>query len=150
MILSTRSRYGLKMMLELALNYGFGSMPLNKIAMKQSLPVTYLEQLISPLRKNQLVKGTRGSKGGYVLAKAPKDITVGEIIRILEGPLAPSECVLGKEEYECINADNCATRIIWEKISDSINNVIDSITLNDMVNDYKKLNKNKNITEEEQ
>ena len=149
MILSTRGRYGLKMMLELALNYGYGSIPLNKIADKQSLSVTYLEQLISPLRKNGLVQGIRGSQGGYVLSKNPKDITVGEIIRILEGPLAPSECVLEKEEYECVNADNCATRIIWEKITESINNVIDSITLQDMVDDFNRLNANKNIISEE-
>ncbi len=149
MILSTRSRYGLKMMLELALNYGSGSISLNKIAERQLLSVTYLEQLISPLRKKGLVEGIRGSKGGYLLSKSPEEITVGEIIRILEGPLAPSECVLDKEEFECINADNCATRLLWEKISESINTVIDGITLQDMVNDFNKLNPNKNIISEE-
>lgn len=132
------------MMLELALNYKDGSISLSKIADKQALSATYLEQLIAPLRNNGLVKGIRGSKGGYVLSKSPKDITVGEIIRILEGPLAPSECLLDEEEYECINADNCATRLIWLKISESINNVIDSITLDDMVNDFNNLNVNKN------
>lgn len=149
MILSTRSRYGLKMMLELALNYEYGSISLSKIAERQQLSVTYLEQLIAPLRKRGLVEGIRGSKGGYILAKSPGEITVGEVIRILEGPLAPAECVLDKEEYECINADNCATRLLWEKISESINNVIDSITLGDMVNDFNKLNPNKNIISEE-
>ncbi len=149
MILSTRSRYGLKMMLELALNYGYGSISLNKIAERQLLSVTYLEQLISPLRKKGLVEGIRGSKGGYLLSKSPEEITVGEIIRLLEGPLAPSECVLDKEEFECINADNCATRLLWEKISESINTVIDGITLQDMVNDFNKLNPNKNIISEE-
>jgi Rrf2 family cysteine metabolism transcriptional repressor len=149
LILSTRSRYGLKMMLELALNYGYGSISLNKIAERQLLSVTYLEQLISPLRKKGLVEGIRGSKGGYLLSKSPEEITVGEIIRLLEGPLAPSECVLDKEEFECINADNCATRLLWEKISESINTVIDGITLQDMVNDFNKLNPNKNIISEE-
>ncbi len=140
MILSTRSRYGLKMMLELALGYGQGSMPLTKIAEKQSLSPTYLEQLIAPLRKNGLVKGIRGAQGGYVLIKKPEEITVGQIIRILEGPLAPAECLL-EDDYECVKADNCATRIIWEKISESIDSVIDSITLKDMVEDFKTLNK---------
>ena len=149
MILSTRSRYGLKMMLELALNYGSGSISLNKIAERQLLSVTYLEQLISPLRKKGLVEGIRGSKGGYMLSKSPEEITVGKIIRILEGPLAPSECVLDKEEFECINADNCATKLLWEKISESINTVIDGITLQDMVNDFNKLNPNKNLISEE-
>lgn len=148
MILSTRGRYGLKMMFELALNYGNGAMPLKDIANKQSLSDTYLEQLISPLRKNRLVISIRGAQGGYELSKKPEEITVGEIIRILEGPLAPSECVL-EEEPECSKADYCATRIIWEKITDSINNVIDSITLKDMIDDYNRLSKKQNILYEE-
>lgn len=140
MILSTRGRYGVKMMLELALNFGNGAMPLKDIAAKQSLSDSYLEQLVSPLRKKGLVTSIRGAQGGYELARKPEEITVGEIIRILEGPLAPSDCVL-EEDPECSRADNCATRIIWEKITDGINNVIDSITLKDMVNDYHRLNK---------
>jgi Rrf2 family cysteine metabolism transcriptional repressor len=128
------------MMLELALNFGNGAMPLKDIAAKQSLSDSYLEQLVSPLRKKGLVTSIRGAQGGYELARKPEEITVGEIIRILEGPLAPSDCVL-EEDPECSRADNCATRIIWEKITDGINNVIDSITLKDMVNDYHRLNK---------
>jgi len=142
MILSTRGRYGIKMMLELALNYGKGAMPLKDIANKQSLSDTYLEQLISPLRKNGLVNSTRGAQGGYELAKHPSEIKVGDIIRVLEGELAPAQCVL-EEEPECSKADYCATRLLYEKITESINNVIDSISLKDMVDDYYMLNNTK-------
>ena len=142
MILSTKGRYGLKMMYEFALNYGKGPMSLKEVAQKQRLSETYLEQLIAHLRKAGLVTSVRGAQGGYELSRKPEEITVGEIIRELEGPLAPSECVLD-DEPECSNADYCVTRLIWEKIMDSINNVIDSITLNDMINDYYKLKQKK-------
>lgn len=138
MILSTKGRYGLKMMYELALSYGTGPMSLKEIAKKQQLSETYLEQLIAHLKKAGLVTSIRGAQGGYELSRKPEKITVGEIIRLLEGPLAPSECVLD-EEPECSRADYCVTRLIWEKIMESINNVIDSITLNDMINDYYRL-----------
>jgi Rrf2 family protein len=142
MILSTKGRYGLKMMHEFALNYGRGPMSLKEVAQKLRLSETYLEQLIAHLRKAGLVTSVRGAQGGYELSRKPEEITVGEIIRELEGPLAPSECVLD-DEPECTNADYCVTRLIWEKIMDSINNVIDSITLNDMINDYYKLKQKK-------
>lgn len=139
MILSTKGRYGLKMMFELAKKHGSGTMSLKDIAKKQELSETYLEQLISHLRKAGLVNSIRGAQGGYELSRAPADITVGQIIRTLEGPLAPADCVLGGEP-ECSKAECCVTRTIWEKIMDSINGVIDSITLQDMINDYQKIN----------
>lgn len=138
MILSTKGRYGLKMMYEFALNYGSGPMSLKEVAQKQQLSDTYLEQLIAPLKKAGLVSSVRGAQGGYELSKAPEEITVGKIIRTLEGPLAPSECVID-DEPDCEKADYCVTRLIWEKIMDSINSVIDSITLRDMVKDYYRL-----------
>lgn len=142
MILSTKGRYGLKMMYEFALNYGKGPMSLKDVAQKQQLSETYLEQLIAHLKRAGLVTSVRGAQGGYELIRKPEEITVGEIIRVLEGPLAPSECVMD-DEPECTKAEYCVTRLIWEKIRDSINNVIDSITLNDMVNDYYKLKQKK-------
>jgi len=142
MILSTKGRYGLKMMYEFALNYGKGPMSLKEVALRQQLSETYLEQLIAHLKKAGLVTSVRGAQGGYELIRKPEEITVGEIIRVLEGPLAPSDCVLD-DEPECIRAEYCVTRLIWEKIRDSINNVVDSITLNDMVNDYYKLKQKK-------
>jgi Rrf2 family protein len=142
MILSTKGRYGLKMMYEFALNYGKGPMSLKDVAQKQQLSETYLEQLIAHLKKAGLVTSVRGAQGGYEQIRKPEEITVGEIIRVLEGPLAPSECVMD-DEPECTKAEYCVTRLIWEKIRDSINNVVDSITLNDMVNDYYRLKQKK-------
>jgi Rrf2 family cysteine metabolism transcriptional repressor len=141
-ILSTKGRYGLKIMYELALNYGNGPMPLKEVAQRQQLSETYLEQIIAHLKKGGLVTSIRGAQGGYELIRKPEEISVGEIIRTLEGPLAPAECVLD-DEPECTKAEYCVTRLIWEKIMESINNVIDSITLNDMVDDYYKLKQNK-------
>lgn len=138
MILSTKGRYGLKMMFELSLRYGSGAVPLNEIAKSLNLSDTYLEQLVAILRKAGYVKSFRGAQGGYELSKNPKDITIGEIIRTLEGPLAPAECVID-EEPDCDRADYCVTRIIWGKIMDGINNVIDGITLHDMIDDYNKI-----------
>lgn len=142
MILSTKGRYGLKIMYELALNYGNGPMPLKEVAQRQQLSETYLEQIIAHLKKGGLVASIRGAQGGYELIRKPEEISVGEIIRTLEGPLAPAECVLD-DEPECTKAEYCVTRLIWEKIMEGINNVIDSITLNDMVDDYYKLKQKK-------
>ncbi|WP_129597667.1 RrF2 family transcriptional regulator [Anaerophilus nitritogenes] len=141
MKLSTKGRYGVKAMFELALAFGEGPIALNSIAEKQNLSVHYLEQLFASLRKAGLVKSIRGAQGGYMLSKKPEEITVGDIIRTLEGPVAPSECVIEDEKTECYKADYCVTRTIWERIRDSINAVVDNITLQDMINDYKKINK---------
>ncbi|AOT72851.1 RrF2 family transcriptional regulator [Geosporobacter ferrireducens] len=140
MRLSTKGRYGVKAMFDLALSYGEGPIALNSIAERQNISVHYLEQLFSSLRKAGLVKSVRGAQGGYTLAEKPQDITVGDIIRTLEGPLAPAECVIDDDNNECDRADCCVTRVIWEKIRDSINEVVDSITLQNMIDDYKRMN----------
>jgi len=137
--LSTKGRYGLKAMFDLAINSGNGPVALNSIGERQNISVNYLEQLFKVLRDSGFVKSIRGAQGGYMLAKDPKDITVGDIIRTLEGPIAPSDCVLDNDSYECIKADYCITRTIWERIKKSIDTVIDSITLQDMIDDYNKL-----------
>ncbi len=141
MKLSTKGRYGLKAMFELALNDGKGPIPLRNIADNQNISEHYLEQLISVLKKGNLVNSVRGSKGGYMLTKPPSKITVGEIIRALEGDIAPSDCVLDTKHNNCIKEGYCATKPVWEKIRDSINEVIDSITLADMVEDQRKFKK---------
>lgn len=139
LLLSTRSRYGLKMMFELALAYGNGPVSLKDIARKQKLSETYLEQLVAPLRKEGLVNSVRGAQGGYELKKEPNEISVGDIIRILEGSLAASDCV-EDGNHECNRADCCATRRVWERITNSIYDVIDNTSLQNMINDYKDLN----------
>ena len=144
MKLSTKGRYGLKAMFDLAVHDGKGPIPLKSIAERQRVSEYYLEQLIAELRRSGLVKSVRGAQGGYMLALKPSEITVGEIIRVLEGPLGPSDCVLEDGPILCDKADHCITKIVWEKIRTGISDVIDSITLQDMIDDYEKMeNKDK-------
>ena len=138
MKLSTRGRYGLKAMFDLALNYGDGPISLTSIAERQAISVNYLEQLISPLRKAGLVESVRGAQGGYMLAKGPTEITVGVILTTLEGPLAPTDCVvMDTEEEICDYSRYCVTKVIYEKIYESITSVVNSITLQHMIEDYQ-------------
>lgn len=137
MKLSTRGRYGLKAMFQLALHYGEGPISLNQIADKQNLSENYLEQLFSILRKEGLLNSVRGAQGGYMLSDSPENIKVGTILRALEGNMSPSECAI--DDNDCSREDGCATRLVWVKIKDSIDEVIDSITLQDMINDENKL-----------
>ncbi|MDK2866170.1 MAG: hypothetical protein PWP51_2217 [Clostridiales bacterium] len=135
MKLSTRGRYGLKAMFDLALHFGDGPISLTSIAERQAISVNYLEQLISPLRKAGLVKSVRGAQGGYMLAKAPEMITVGIILTTLEGPLAPTDCVADDEET-CDHTHYCVTKVIYEKIYESIKGVVNAITLQHMIDDF--------------
>ncbi len=138
MRLSTKGRYGLMAMSQLALENETGPIPLKYIAEKQNLSESYLEQLFSTLRKNGLLKSVRGAQGGYMLSRQPSDITVGHILRALEGELGPAECVHDTIS-ECTKEDGCATKLVLIKIKDSIDEVIDGITLEDMVNDVKNM-----------
>lgn len=143
MKLSTKGRYGLKAMFELALHHGEGPISLKSIAESQNVSEHYLEQLIATLRRSGLVKSTRGAQGGYMLASEPKDITVGHILRALEGDIAPSQCVVDDDNSNCEMEELCVTRTVWVKIRDSINEVIDSITLEDMIKDSENMNSDK-------
>ncbi len=134
MILSTKGRYGLKAVFELSINYGLGPVSLKKISEKYSISESYLEQLFAKLRKDGYIETVRGPQGGYLLAKDPNEITVGMILRTLEGDITTSDCI---SKEVCSRESICATRVIFEKIENSINNVIDNITLADM---YKEKN----------
>jgi len=137
--LSTKGRYGVTAMYDLALQFGNGYTPLNSIAQRQMISEPYLEQLIAPLRKAGLVRSVRGPHGGYILAKLPSEITIGDIIRILEGPIAPVECVEDDNEF-CGKMESCITRDIWVQLRDSMEKVLDSITLADLVKSPKGIN----------
>lgn len=141
MRLSTKGRYGVAAMYELATYYDNSSVSLKEIAKKQNFSDAYLEQLFSILKRKRLITSQRGAKGGYKLAKSPDKITVGDIIRALEGPIEFSECVGGSEEFECDRSSVCVTKDIWVKINNSINSVIDYITLQDLLNKYEKVKK---------
>lgn len=136
MKLSTKGRYGVKAMVDLAINYGKEPVSIKSISERQNISECYLEQLFAPLRKAELIKSIRGAQGGYILNKEPKDITAYEILEVLEGPVEISNCI---EESGCDNMDCCSTRLLWKKIKDSINNVTKSITLQDMVDDYNEM-----------
>lgn len=138
MKLSTRGRYGLKAMFQLAISQGDGPVPLKQIAEKQNLSENYLEQLFSTLRKDGLINSVRGSQGGYLLSREPEEITVGQILRSLEGELSPSDCILNGNA-DCERETICVTKNVWKKIKDSIDEVVDSITLQDMMDDDNKL-----------
>jgi len=136
MILSTKGRYGLKAVFELSLNYGLGPVSLKKISEKYEISENYLEQLFAKLRKAGIIETIRGAQGGYMLAKEPKEITVGLILRTLEGEITTSECV---SKEVCSRESVCATRSIFEKIEKSISDVIDNITLADMYEEHKEI-----------
>ncbi|AMA72174.1 cysteine metabolism transcriptional regulator CymR [Aneurinibacillus thermoaerophilus] len=130
MRISTKGRYGLTIMMELANRYGEGQMSLKAIAQKHDLSEHYLEQLVAPLRNAGLVKSIRGAYGGYILAHPPEEITAGDVIRVLEGPISPVEF----EEEE-----DPAKRNLWIRIRDSISQVLDTTTLQDLIS-YKDEN----------
>ncbi|ANB59069.1 HTH-type transcriptional regulator CymR [Anoxybacillus sp. B7M1] len=123
MKISTKGRYGLTMMIELAKKYGDRPISLRSIAKTHNLSEHYLEQLVSPLRNAGLVKSIRGAYGGYVLADHPAKITAGDVIRVLEGPISPVE-ELEEEEP--------AKRELWIRIRDAVQEVLDSTTLEDL------------------
>ncbi|MBP7331785.1 MAG: Rrf2 family transcriptional regulator [Firmicutes bacterium] len=130
---STRSRYGLRAMLELAFNYEKKEpTPLFQIAEKQLISEGYLEHMMTVLRKGGLVRSVRGAQGGYLLMRDPARITAGEIIRCLEGPLGPTGCVSEEDPENCIRADFCVTKHLWEKVREATASVLDSVTLADL------------------
>lgn len=136
MIISTKGRYALKAIFELAISDSTTPIPLSVISEKSELSELYLEQIFSVLKKNNIVKSIRGAQGGYFLTRNPQDISVGEIIKALEGELVPSKCV--EDEGYCSMLDNCPTYMVWDNIKKAIDDVVDNTTLADMVNDYKK------------
>ncbi len=138
MKLSTKGQYGLRALLEIAIYQNEGPVTLNNIAARQDISEGYLEQLMMPLKRAGIVKSVRGAQGGYLLSKNPKEVTVGEVIRVLEGPIAPVACVDEENPEECVRASFCVTRIVWEKVRDSISGVLDSFSLEDLVQESKK------------
>lgn len=138
MKLSTRGRYGLRALLDLALYQSDSPIALNSVSERQGISEGYLEQLMAPLKKEGLVRSVRGAQGGYLLARDPKEIIVGDIIRALEGPIAFVDCVNEEHPEECERAEGCVTRLVWAKVRDSVVEVLDSLTLDDLVREARK------------
>lgn len=136
MKLSTKGRYSVTALYELALHYGEGVVPLKTIAQTQQISENYLEQLMSPLRRAGLVESVRGAQGGYTLALPPEEVTIGRIITAVEGPIALVDCLLTGTDAEgrnCVRAGHCVTRQVWAEVRDSINSVLNNISLADLI-----------------
>lgn len=134
MKVSTRGEYGVRAMVALAHHYGNGPLSITEIAKESSVPTAYLEQLIAPLRRAGLVESKRGAHGGYTLSRRPDEVRIGDVYRVMEGPVAPMDCVSEDlTEQTCPLIDGCETRPIWLKVRDSIAEALDSTTLADLI-----------------
>lgn len=133
MKLSTKGRYGLRAMIDLALNSESEPVSIASIAARQSISESYLEQLIAKLRKAGLVTSVRGAGGGYIPSRSAEEISVGDILRALEGSLNPVECPGFTQDSACEGADVCVTKYVWKQINESINRTVDEMKLSELV-----------------
>ncbi len=136
MKLSTRGQYGTRALLELALHHGKGPIPLKDIAQSQQISLQYLEHLITPLIAGGIVRSIRGARGGVSLARPPKEIRLSEVLQLLEGSIALVECV--NDPKYCSRSDFCVTRDIWGELKKVMDGVLESTTLQDLVERQKR------------
>lgn len=132
MLISTRGRYALRVMLDLAQNQSDGYIAMKKVAERQGLSLKYIERIMPVLSKNNYVEGIHGKGGGYRLSKEPKDYRVGDILRLAEGDLSPVTCLSCNAE-KCSRADTCPTLPMWKEFHNVVNNYFDGITLADLM-----------------
>ncbi len=132
MKISTKGRYALRIMLDLAMNSKDGLVPLKDVALRQGITLKYMEQVIHPLSQAGYLVSLRGQNGGYRLAKDPSEYRVGDILRVVEGPLAPTAC-LAAEQNECPRASVCPTLDFWKGLDSAVNSYVDSYTLADLL-----------------
>jgi Rrf2 family protein len=137
MKLSARSRYGTRMMVDLANHYEEGPVQIRSIAERQDISAKYLEQLIIPLKKCDYIESVRGPKGGHMLKKSPGEISVGEIVRVLEEEASLVHCV--EKPESCKESNVCPTRDIWETATKAMYDQLDVITLSDVIEQNKKI-----------
>lgn len=142
MKLSTKGRYGLRAFIDLAVYGEEEPVSLTSIAARQEISPNYLEQLMAKLKKAELVESIRGVNGGYRLAKPANEISVGDVLRALEGDLTPVECAAidSNKENHCMGSGSCVSRIVWKRINDSINHTVDSIFIGELVKESKTSN----------
>lgn len=132
MKISTKGRYALRLMLDLASNDAGTPIRLKDVAKRQGISEKYLEQIISILNKAGFVKSVRGPQGGYSLSRTPADYTVGMILRLTEGSLCPVDCA-AEENGSCDREDTCVTRMLWKKLDDAISSVVDHVSLEELL-----------------
>ncbi len=138
MKLSTKGRYGLRALIDLAQYSEKTPVSITSISARQNLSERYLEQLMSMLKKAGLVRSVRGAGGGYVLAQPADRISVGDVLRALEGSLEPVDCAGLDPEGGCKAADSCVTKYVWQRINESINQTVDEIMLSRLVEESRK------------
>lgn len=136
MKISTKGRYALRLMVDLAIHDRGRPISLRDVAERQQLSDKYLEQIVTPLARVGLVRAIRGAGGGYRLTRRPEEYTVGEILRVLEGNLAPVSCVDLDDTCRCGRADRCVTVEVWREIQAAVSGVVDHLTLADLVERY--------------
>jgi len=136
MKLSTKGRYGTRALLELALHYGEGPVPLKDIARNQQISLQYLEHIVTPLVSSGIIRSTPGARGGVWLARPPQEIKLSEVIGLLEGSIAPVECV--NDPKYCPRSELCVTRDIWSELKKVMNGVLESTTLQNLVERQKR------------
>jgi len=138
MKLSTKGKYGVRAVFEIARHYGNGPISIKEIAERQGISFSYLEQILHKLGKAGLIESVRGPAGGYLLARKPSELTIGDIVRVLEGPIALSHCLEPGESADCYQADDCVARMVWAKVGAKIEEALDSISFDDLLQRNQK------------
>ncbi len=133
MKLSTKGKYGVRAVFEIARNYGNGPITIKEIADRQGISFSYLEQILHKLGKAGLIDSVRGPAGGYLLARKPSKLTIGDIVRALEGPIALSHCLEPGENEECNQAEDCVAKMVWTRVGAKIEEALDSISFDDLL-----------------
>ena len=141
MKLSTKGRYGLRALIDIAGHSRVGPVSIGNIAKRQNLSERYLEQLVSLLKKAGLIKSVRGAGGGYILTRDAREISVGQVLRALEGNLEMVECSAFSENPVCGTADQCVTKYVWQRVNEAINQTVDHITIQELVEVSLKLDR---------
>lgn len=139
MKISTKGRYGLRAMIDIAQYSEIEPVSISSIALRQGISEGYLEQLVTKLKKADLIRSIRGAGGGYILAKETEDISVGDVLRALEGSLEPVECSANSPNESCEAAGSCVTKYVWQKINDSINRTVDEMKIKELVEESKRV-----------
>lgn len=137
MKITTKGRYGLRALIDLAKYSEIEPVSINSIATRQGISERYLEQLMTLLKKAGIIKSIRGAGGGYVLAREMSEISVGDVLRALEGSLEPVECAAFSQEDSCEAAGGCVTKYVWQRINESINQTVNEISLKQLVDESK-------------
>ena len=138
MKLSTKGKYGVRAVFEVARHFGKGPITIKEIADRQGISFSYLEQILHKLGKAGLIESVRGPSGGYLLARKPSELTIGDIVRVLEGPIALSHCLEPGEPSDCCQADDCVAKMVWARVGAKIEEALDSISFDDLLQQYQE------------